>query len=75
MSNLGKLNDETLYKAQTYTQDKINEIFKITKECDSDVFEYVNLLYKYYPYKYDEHRLSIKDDITHQIFIKCMNAH
>lgn len=75
VSNLGKLNDETLYKAQTYTQDKINEIFKITKESGSDVFEYVNLLYKYYPYKYDEHRLSIKDDITHQIFIKCMNAH
>ena len=75
VSNLGKLNDETLYKAQTYTQDKINEIFKIIKESNSDVFEYVNLLYKYYPYKYDEHRLSIKDDITHQIFIKCMNAH
>lgn len=74
VSSLGKLNNETLYKAQTYTQNKINEIFNTAKDSGSDVFEYVNLLYKHYPYKYNEHKLTIKDNISHQIYVKCKNA-
>ncbi len=74
ISNLGKLNEETLYKAKVHVENMINTLFEKTKESGSDVFEYVNLLYKYYPFKYDENRYTIKDDITHQIYVKCMNT-
>ncbi len=74
VSNLGKLNDETLYKTKTYVEEMINTLFEKTNESGSDVFEYVNLLYKYHPSKYEANKYTIKDQITNQIFVKCMNA-
>ncbi len=74
ISSLGKLNDETLFKAKTYTETMVKTLFNRAKNCGSDIFEYVNLLYKYYPYKFNEHYLTINEDITHQIIVKCMNT-
>ena len=74
ISSLGKLNDETLYKSQLYVENMIKNLFETTKKSGSDVFEYVNLLYKFYPFKFDEHKYTIKDDISHQVFVKCMNT-
>ncbi len=74
VSSLGKLNSETLYKVQVYTENMLSSLFEKAKNCGSDIFEYANLLYKYYPTKYEEHKLTINDQITHQIFVKCSNT-
>ena len=74
ISSLGKLNDETLYKSKIYIEDMIKSLFDTTKNSGSDVFEFVNLLYKHYPFKFKNHRYTIKDDISYQIFVKCMNT-
>ncbi len=74
ISNLGKLNDETLYKAKEYATTKLESLFNNVKESQCDLFQYTDLLYKYHNNKYEDFKYTIKEEISPKIHINTFNA-
>ena len=74
LSSLGKLNNETLYKATVYIEERLKTLFEKVQEQGCDLFQATNLLYKHYPKKYEKHYLTIKEQIKPKIKVKCFNA-
>ncbi len=74
VSNLGKLNSETLYKATVYAEERLKSLFEKVRQSGCDLFQAKALLYKHYPKKYDKYSSTIKNDIKPKIQVKCHNA-
>jgi hypothetical protein len=74
VSNLGKLNDETLFKAKEYATNTLESLFNNVKDSQCDLFQYVNLLYKYHYNKYEEFKHTIKQNVTPRIYVNTFNA-
>jgi Ger(x)C family germination protein len=73
VANLGKLNDNMKFKTESFIKEKIEGILEKSKKYECDIFEVKNLLYKYYPKKYNENYLKILDNLQLKINVTCLN--
>ena len=73
ISNLGKLNDKTIYAAQDYAAKVLESLFDTAKIGAVDVFNLKNELYRFYPKKYDDDYAKIVSDVTPEITVKAHN--
>ncbi len=73
VANLGKLNDNMLFKTESFIKDNVEKVIKKSKQYNSDIFETKNLLYKYHTKDYDKYKLSVLENLEYKINVSCLN--
>lgn len=72
-SNLGKLNDDMLLKAQEYATKQLYSTFNVIKNSGSDVYETANKLYRYHPETYRTFSGDVLSSTSAEFTVKCHN--
>lgn len=73
ISNIGRLNDNMKFKLKSEIESNILKVIETSKKSKCDIFEIKNLLYKYYPRKYDDNNVGLLDKIEPVINIEVYN--
>lgn len=73
ISKFGTLSEKNLYDAKTFVENKLTEVFNVTKLAKCDFFEIKNSLYKYHHRKYEKEKNSILENLSLRLNVKCKN--
>lgn len=73
ISNIGRLNENMKFKLKSEIENNILKVIGVSKNSKCDIFEVKNLLYKYYPRKYDDNNLGILDKVEVVINVEVFN--
>ena len=73
LSNLGTLNDKNLYDSKVFVENRLQEVFDITKNSGCDLFEIKNLLYKFHFNKFKENEGGILNNVSLELNITTKN--
>lgn len=73
VADLGKLNDNMLFKTESFIKENLIKVINKSKESECDIFQVKNLLYKYHTSKYKKYQLTVLEDLQYKINVVCLN--
>ena len=73
IATIGRLSENMLNKASSYAKKTLNELFEKTKNCGCDIFESKNMLYRFYPDKFESENKEFLSNLKCDFTVTCQN--
>lgn len=73
IATIGRLSENMLNKASSYATKTLNELFEKTKNCGCDIFESKNMLYRFYPDKFESENKEFLSNLKCDFTVTCQN--
>ncbi len=73
IATIGRLSENMLNKASSYAKKTLNELFEKTKNCGCDIFESKNMLYRFYPDKFESENKEFLSNLKCDFSVTCQN--